>query len=155
MPGHAQSFWGAGFTTQHPFWKHANVAAYYYGLDRKNSVFEKGAGRTIRNTIGSRSWKTTHAWDFNYEGSSNGDRLKAGRSMRGRSPKTQAIRWPRLDFGLASEFVLILQVETAVPNGKRLARSIPCFRRHPSTSVRPRCLDRRISSISLLRSGSS
>lgn len=67
VPDHAQTFWGAGFTTKHPFWKHANVSVYYYGPDRKNSVFEKGVGRTIRNTIGSRSWKTTLKWDFNYE----------------------------------------------------------------------------------------
>jgi len=67
VPDHAQSFWGVGFTTKHPVWRNANVAVYYYGLDRKNSVFEKGVGRAIRHTIGSRSWKATRNWDFNYE----------------------------------------------------------------------------------------
>ena len=51
----------------HPIWKRANISLYYFGLDRKNSVFEKGAGRTIRHTIGSRSWKKAGGWDFNYE----------------------------------------------------------------------------------------
>jgi hypothetical protein len=67
VPDHTQSFWGAGFTAPHPIWKRANVALYYYGLDRKNSVFQKSVGRGIRHTIGSRSWKRTAAWDFNYE----------------------------------------------------------------------------------------
>ena len=67
LPDHAQSFWGVGFTAPHPFWKSANVSLYYMGLDRKNSIFEKGAGRAIRHTIGSRSWKTIRTWDFNYE----------------------------------------------------------------------------------------
>jgi hypothetical protein len=40
---------------------------YYVGLDRKNSTFEKGVGRAVRHTIGSRSWKATRAWDFSYE----------------------------------------------------------------------------------------
>ena len=66
-PDHAQSFWGAGFTAPLPVWKHASIALYYYGLDRKNSIFEKGAGRGIRHTIGSRSWNSTRGWDFNYE----------------------------------------------------------------------------------------
>src|SRR5579863_975341 len=48
-------------------WHAANMSVYYFGLDRKNSIFEKGVGRTIRHTIGSRSWRTTRAWDFNFE----------------------------------------------------------------------------------------
>jgi Alginate export len=67
VPDHSQSFWGSGLTAPHPVWKHANMSLYYMGMDRKNSVFEKGAGRTIRHTIGSRSFKTTRTWDFNYE----------------------------------------------------------------------------------------
>jgi hypothetical protein len=82
VPDHSQSFWGVGFTTQHPVWKNASIALYYYGLDRKNSVFVKGSGRAIRHTIGSRSWKTMHAWDLNYEaivqwGSFNGRSIRA------------------------------------------------------------------------------
>ena len=67
VPDHSQSFWGVGFTTQHPAWRRASIAVYYYGLDRKNSIFEKGFGRAIRHTIGSRSWRATTRWDFNYE----------------------------------------------------------------------------------------
>lgn len=68
LPDHRQSFWGAGFTAPHPLWQKAEVGVYYMGLDRKDSVFVKGTGRTIRHTIGSRSWKATRGWDFNYEG---------------------------------------------------------------------------------------
>lgn len=68
VPDHHQSFWGTGFTAPHPIWEGANVSLYYLGHDRKDSVFEKGSGRTIRHTIGSRSWKNSGPWDFNYEG---------------------------------------------------------------------------------------
>lgn len=68
VPDHRQSFWGAGVAAPHPFWKRASVSLYYVGLDRRDSVFEKGIGRGIRHTIGSRSWKNTAQWDFNYEG---------------------------------------------------------------------------------------
>jgi hypothetical protein len=67
VPDHAQSFWGTGVTAPHPAWTHANMSLYYMGLDPKNSVFERGVGRQIRHTMGSRSWKTTPLWDFNYE----------------------------------------------------------------------------------------
>ena len=67
FPDHTQTMWGTGFAAPHPIWKRANISLYYFGLDRKNSVFEKGAGRTIRHTIGSRSWKKAGGWDFNYE----------------------------------------------------------------------------------------
>jgi hypothetical protein len=66
-PDHAQSIWGTGLSAPHPIWKHANLSLYYLGLDRKNSVFTKGVGRAIRHTIGSRSWKSAGAWDYNYE----------------------------------------------------------------------------------------
>ena len=67
VPDHTQSFWGAGFTAPHPIWKGASASLYYLGLDRTNSIFEKGVGRAIRHTIGSRSWRATGSWDFNYE----------------------------------------------------------------------------------------
>jgi hypothetical protein len=68
VPDHRQTFYGTGLTAPHPFWKQANVSLYSLNLDHKNSVFVKGAGRTIRHTIGSRSWKTAGPWDLNYEG---------------------------------------------------------------------------------------
>jgi hypothetical protein len=61
VPDHAQTFWGTGIAAPH-------FAAFYLGLDRKNSIFEKGAGRTIRHTIGAHSWKTAGPWDLDYEG---------------------------------------------------------------------------------------
>ena len=67
VPDHSQRMFGTGFTAPHPVWKKANMSLYYFGMDRKSSVFRKGVGREIRHTIGSRSWKTSGRWDFNYE----------------------------------------------------------------------------------------
>jgi hypothetical protein len=68
VPDHTQTEWGTGITAPHPVWKKANMSLYYFGLDRKRSIYRKGAGREIRHTIGSRSFKTSGPWDFNYEG---------------------------------------------------------------------------------------
>src|SRR5262249_20964841 len=68
VPDHAQRIFGTGFTAPHPVWKRANVSRHYLGPDRKTSIIRKGAGREIRHTIGSRSFKTSRRWDFNYEG---------------------------------------------------------------------------------------
>jgi hypothetical protein len=83
VPDHTQTEWGTGMTAPHPIWKKANVSLYYFGLDRKKSIYEKGVGREIRHTIGSRSFKTAGAWDFNYEGivqwgSFSGRSIRAG-----------------------------------------------------------------------------
>ncbi len=67
VPDHTQTFWGTGITAPNPFWKRANLAWFYLGLDRKNSIFEKGAGRTIRHTTGAHTWKAAGRWDFDYE----------------------------------------------------------------------------------------
>lgn len=64
----AQTITGTGMTAPHPLWKRASVSVYYFGLDRKTSTFQKGVGREVRHTIGSRSFKTNPRWDFNYEG---------------------------------------------------------------------------------------
>jgi hypothetical protein len=65
---HTQTEWGTGMTAPHPLWQKANMSLYYFGLDRKSSIYRKGVGREIRHTIGSRSFKTSGRWDFNYEG---------------------------------------------------------------------------------------
>jgi hypothetical protein len=67
-PDHTQTYWGAGVVAPNPWWKGTHVALHYHGLDKKNSVYEKGAGRAIRYTLGLRAWKNEGAWDFNYEG---------------------------------------------------------------------------------------
>jgi hypothetical protein len=68
VPDHTQLEWGTGMTAPHPLWNKANMSLYYFGLDRKSSIYRKGVGREIRHTIGSRSFKTSGKWDFNYEG---------------------------------------------------------------------------------------
>lgn len=67
VPDHNQSFGGAGFNVLSPFWKAANFAVYYLGLDPRNSAFEKGRGRALQHTAGTHSWKTSRTWDYNYE----------------------------------------------------------------------------------------
>jgi hypothetical protein len=83
VPDHTQTEWGTGMTAPHPVWKKANVSLYYFGLDRKKSIYQKAVGREIRHTIGSRSFKTGGSWDFNYEGivqwgSFSGRSIRAG-----------------------------------------------------------------------------
>jgi Alginate export len=67
VPDHAQRIFGTGFTAPHPLWGGANMSMYYFALDRQSSIFQKAVGRESRHTIGSRSWKTSGRWDFNYE----------------------------------------------------------------------------------------
>jgi len=68
VPDHSQSFWGAGVIGPHPIWKGANFTVYYLGADRKHAAFDRGVGRAIRETLGSRSWTVSGPWDLSYEG---------------------------------------------------------------------------------------
>lgn len=67
-PDHTQTYWGAGVVAPNPLWNGGKFSLHYHGLDRKNAIFEKGAGRAIRHTLGLRVWQNEGAWDFNYEG---------------------------------------------------------------------------------------
>jgi hypothetical protein len=68
VPDHMQTFWGAGIVMPRPFWKIANISAYYIGFDHKNSIFAKGAGREIWETFGAQVWKRGGSWDYDDEG---------------------------------------------------------------------------------------
>lgn len=67
VPDHTQTFWGAGFIAPQPFWKIAFVGVYYLGFDNKRAIFDKGAGREIRETFGVHIWKRTGRWDYDDE----------------------------------------------------------------------------------------
>ena len=64
MFGFAVSAGLAGTSTLQP--TALNTAGCFLAV-RPRQINEKGAGRTIRHTLGSRSFKTTPTWDFNYE----------------------------------------------------------------------------------------
>jgi hypothetical protein len=56
---------------------------YYFGVERKAAMFAEAPGRSLRHTVGSRSWRSGAApWDFNHEavvqwGSFDGRRIWA------------------------------------------------------------------------------
>jgi hypothetical protein len=135
---------GSRVTAPHPVWKHANVSLYYMALDKENSIFVKGAGRTIRYTIGSRSWKTSPRWDLNYEG------IVQWGSFQGRSIHAWALsKTPVIPSSKAASVLVwasdpTLQAGMAVRARKRSVRSIHSFPRRPSTPVRPGCSGLRI-----------
>ena len=69
VPDHRQSFWATGAVLSRPFWRVANIGAYYLGFDHNNAVFAKGIGREIRETIGVHAWKyPSESWDYDDEG---------------------------------------------------------------------------------------
>jgi hypothetical protein len=66
-PNHGSTFWGV--YAVHPLRevKGGNIDLYYLGLDRKNAVFEKDAGRELRHTTGARFWGGRNGWTYNSE----------------------------------------------------------------------------------------
>jgi len=54
VPDHTTAFWG-GFASRP--WTHESrnvLDVYYYGLDRKNAVYNAGSGHELRHTVGAR-----------------------------------------------------------------------------------------------------
>ncbi|MEO6980989.1 MAG: alginate export family protein, partial [Mucilaginibacter sp.] len=45
-----------------------NVDIYYFGLWKAKSVFDEGAGKELRHSIGTRIWRTTGDWQYDLEG---------------------------------------------------------------------------------------
>jgi alginate export protein len=61
------TFWGVYAVRPLPTTKGGNIDLYYLGLDRKQAVFEKGVGRELRHTVGTRFWGKRGEWDYNGE----------------------------------------------------------------------------------------
>lgn len=60
-------FWGAYFVVNKiPVLK--NVDVYYFGLSKANATFDDGTGKEIRHSVGSRIWKKTGNWNYDFEG---------------------------------------------------------------------------------------
>jgi hypothetical protein len=45
-----------------------HVDLYYLGLDRRNSTFDSGTANETRQSLGTRLWGATGAWDYDTEG---------------------------------------------------------------------------------------
>jgi hypothetical protein len=69
-PNSGVGFWGVYATR--PLVHKVSLDLYYLGLDRKQAVFERGAGQEVRHSIGARASRPVAtdraAWDFDYEG---------------------------------------------------------------------------------------
>ena len=60
--------WGAGAIGRHTLWAGAGFSLYYFGVERKDAMFTGATARSLRHTVGSRSWRSGGApWDFNHE----------------------------------------------------------------------------------------
>jgi hypothetical protein len=60
-------FWGTYFViTKIPVLK--NIDLYYFGLSKTNAVFDEGKGKELRHSIGSRIWKKSGNWQYDFEG---------------------------------------------------------------------------------------
>jgi len=45
-----------------------NIDVYYFGLLKATAVFDDGKGKELRHSIGSRIWKRTGNWQYDFEG---------------------------------------------------------------------------------------
>jgi len=66
-PDHGTTFWGVYAVRPVPKIKGGNIDLYYLGIDRKQAVFDKGVGRELRHTVGTRFWGQRGGWDYNSE----------------------------------------------------------------------------------------
>jgi hypothetical protein len=49
-----QLFWGAAFGRRSPRFQRGEVAAYYLGIEREQSLYAQGIGRELRHTVGAK-----------------------------------------------------------------------------------------------------
>ena len=60
-------FWGAYVVINKiPMLQHVDL--YYLGLSKMNAVFDDGTGKELRHSIGSRIWKRSGNWQYDFEG---------------------------------------------------------------------------------------
>src|SRR5215510_12157626 len=65
-PGSSMTLWGVGTTRARPQHR-AGESLFYIGLDRKRGVFDQGAGREVRHTVGFRSFGQSSRFDYNLD----------------------------------------------------------------------------------------
>jgi hypothetical protein len=66
VPNQELTYWGIGTTRMRPK-PHGGESVFYIGLDRKQGVFDQGAGREIRQTFGFRSFGQYSQFDYNLD----------------------------------------------------------------------------------------
>jgi hypothetical protein len=66
LPNSGVTFWGIYAVRPLPI-KGGNIDLYYLGADRNLGVFDRGVGRELRHTIGTRFWGKRGGWDYNSE----------------------------------------------------------------------------------------
>jgi hypothetical protein len=60
--------WGLGAVGRHSLWAGAGFSFYYFGVERQDAMFVEATARSLRHTLGSRSWRSgAGRWDFNHE----------------------------------------------------------------------------------------
>ncbi|MDB5200864.1 MAG: hypothetical protein JWQ27_273 [Ferruginibacter sp.] len=45
-----------------------NIDVYYFGLSKSVASFDDGKGKEMRHSVGSRIWRTTGSWHYDFEG---------------------------------------------------------------------------------------
>jgi hypothetical protein len=67
-PDRNLTHWGLGAIGRHTLWAGAGFSLYYFGVERQDAMFAEGTARSLRHTVGSRSWRSgAGPWDFNHE----------------------------------------------------------------------------------------
>ena len=61
------NFWGVYGDTPLSFLPGGNVDFYYLGFENAEAVYNQGAGREVRHSIGTRIWGKNSGWDYNVE----------------------------------------------------------------------------------------
>lgn len=74
-----QAFWGVYGVGPLPGVNGGNLDAYYLGFRSTDAVFDQGAGREERHTVGVRVWGRAGGWDYNHEIAGQTGEFGAGR----------------------------------------------------------------------------
>lgn len=66
-PERGQLFWGAAAGRRSPGFRRGEVAGYYLGIDRSQSLYAQGTGPELRHTLGVKWSGTGSRFDLNYD----------------------------------------------------------------------------------------
>jgi hypothetical protein len=64
---HFRTSWGGGFFAPNPFTKQGRTAGFFYALDTKNQLWQRGLGRDQRYILGARIDGSQKGFDYAYE----------------------------------------------------------------------------------------
>jgi len=64
----SQALWGVYAVRKHTLFAKGGIDLYYLGFENDNAVYNQGAGKETRHSIGTRLWgKKINGWDYNCE----------------------------------------------------------------------------------------